>query len=184
MANVVEVSERIPLEQLRLTAEWSRLTPKQAAFVSKYVQSGGDGEYNAIEAARETYNCSSERNLTNMAAEALSNPKVRAVVALHFGHSDLDLLIQDLQKAADSTSGVAKVEALKTLARLKFNVSEEPPELAKRSEPSAKPEPEPAGSRREIFKVGDIVRVDGLARRVLAVDSTGTVTDVSDEVIA
>jgi hypothetical protein len=126
MAETTQQSKGLGLNELQKTAAWGTLTPKQARFVSEYVRTGATGSYDAVSAARATYKCSSERNLSNMAAEALANPKVRAVLARHFGTSDRQLLIEDLEKAAATSTGIAKVQALALLARLKLNLNDEP----------------------------------------------------------
>jgi len=170
---VVTESPRVPLATIQATAAWGLLSPKQATFCAKYIQSGVDsGVYDLRSAMKAAYNASSERNLRCLTYEVLANRRVRDVLALHFNQSPRDLFLADLEKSIDREKGIAKVQAQKLYAKLAFGIEDSQP-----SQPTAEGKTE---SPVEKFSVGDLVYQDGHTGRVLQIDTDGHVTAVEE----
>jgi hypothetical protein len=127
-SQVVIESPRASLAKVQATAAWGLLTPKQAIFCERYIQSGACcGVYDIQAAMKAAYNTSSERNLRSLTYEVLANRRVRDVLALHFNQSPRDLFLADLEKTISCEKGIAKIQAQKLYAKLAFGVEDSQP---------------------------------------------------------
>ncbi len=82
---VPEIAERHP-------AEWFTLTRQQKLFVLRYT---ADGTYDRVAATRAAY--PKVKEVKSWASRLLANPRVKRVVALHFGTSDARVLLSDVE---------------------------------------------------------------------------------------
>jgi len=152
-SQVVIESPRTPLAKVQATAAWGLLSPKQAAFCAKYIQSGADsGVYDLQAAMRAAYNASSERNLRCLTYEVLANRRVRDVLALHFNLSPRDLFLADLENSISREKGIAKIQAQKLYARLAFGVEDSQPPTKSESDGVEFPQK---------FAIGSVIVQDG-----------------------
>ena len=93
-------SKRMPLEDLRKTPEYTRLTPKQKMFVDTYCSSGAvDGQYDAVAATQAAYKCKSAEVARVMAYSLLANINLVAVLNRHFGTEPIDAFLATLDRA-------------------------------------------------------------------------------------
>jgi phage terminase small subunit len=123
---------RVPLAEIRTTAAWGLLTPKQAVFCERYIQSGVDSEVYDVQAAmKAAYSASSERNLKCLTYEVLANHRVREVLAIHFNQSARDLFLEELEKSISREKGPAKIQAQKLYAKIAFGAEDSEPSAAK-----------------------------------------------------
>ena len=171
-----KVDSRVPLAKLQATRKWSLLSPKQALFCASYIESGlSTGTYDAKSAMRAAYNSSSDRNLTCLTYEVLENPRVKAVLNLHFGTSPLDSFLADLEKTIRKESGIAKVDAMKMYVELQsLKLSGD---VSKWGSESKQPAESSTGK-----KIGDIVYQGTQKLRVTEVSASGKVLNAVEEI--
>jgi hypothetical protein len=151
---------------------WHNLTAKQQTFLQSYVTTG-DG----LMATRAAFK-SSDKNLRNMMWKTLRNDYVKAALDKWKGRDERQVFLDQLKAKIDACedSSIAQAKNLALYARLAFDVVEpNVPEESGRKSSSGQ-----AGPR---FKVGDPIIVDGVKRRVTAVDGNGHATDVTDEAV-
>lgn len=139
---------------------------------------------------RAGYSPKSERNARVMSYELQTNPRIAAALAVAAGkdfvppeksdtrlrrqlHRERKLLLLELceQIAIADDGSVAKQRLLSQKAAVIREIAEslDPAEIG--AQPISRPQ----------VKLGDIVRVDGVPRRVLEIDENGRPTEVSDE---
>jgi hypothetical protein len=113
---------RLSLAELATHPQWFVLTAKQRMFLNSYIQSGLDtGVYDAEFAVRSSYNVD-EKNVKILSYELLAKSKIRQVLNLHFGRTELDAVLADLAKIIktalrkESKTGLSGT----TLAAIKF----------------------------------------------------------------
>ena len=175
-----EVDQRVPLQKLRETPEWSFLSDKQSRFCARYLESGLAGNYDAKSAMRSAYDSSSAKNLSCLTYEVLANPRVRAVLAIHFRQAPIDVFLADLEKTIRKEKGTAKVEALKLYAEIqdrKISGADVSKWGAPAQRLTLECETAESSSR---FNVGDICVQDGKKYRVKAIDADGRPTDAEE----
>ena len=107
--------KRMPLDQLRLTQEYTRLTAKQKDFVETYVGMGAmDGNYDAVNAVRHAYKCKNDEVARIMSYALLANINIVAVLNRHFAADPIDQFIQTLDRAVHNKKlTIAQLQALK-----------------------------------------------------------------------
>jgi len=97
------VIERMELSELVTRAEFQILTPKQQTFVRSYIESGlSTGTYDALAATQAAYEVTS-KNAVSMSYEVLGNKKIKAVLNLHFGRTQFDSILTDLEGVLSKT---------------------------------------------------------------------------------
>jgi hypothetical protein len=160
-------------EDFRQSAEWINLTPAQQAWLVSFFASD-----DIMYATRVAFPNCAERNRRSMAWQIERTPRIVAASNLWRGRTEKEIFLQELEKTirASEDGSVAKVRAMSLYARLKFDLETlaEPEESGKKT---------PAASAELRFKVGDPIIVDGVKRRVTAVDEDAHVTDVTDEAV-
>ena len=178
----------LSLEEIQQRPEWDVLKPKQRMFVISYIRSGLDtGRYDAEFAVRSAYEMC-EKSVAVMACQLLANKKIRAILDLHFGRSDRDKFLAELQETIRKAApgSVSQVRAQSLYARMKFGVNDEP--RVRSQEPEA--EATDCGTFSEVnesprVRVGDIIIIaNGAKHRVLKIDEQGRPIEISDEEIA
>jgi len=99
MPSTNQITQRMSLAELKSRAEWQILTDKQKFFVQSYIASGIDtGTYDAQFAVQSAYDTSGKTAVI-LSYELLANRKIKQVLDLHFGHTEMDSLLADLAKA-------------------------------------------------------------------------------------
>jgi hypothetical protein len=98
-----DLSDRMPLEKLRQTDEFLRLTQKQQLFVATYCEAGMvDGRYDAISATRTAYQCKTPEIARVMSYALMANIRIIAVLNRHFGKSPIEEFIETLDRAVNN----------------------------------------------------------------------------------
>src|ERR1035437_5866649 len=107
-------SKRMPLDDLRKTHEYTRLTPKQKMFVDSYCAGGSvDGKYDAVSATNSAYKCKSDEVARVMSYSLLANINIVAVLNRHFGTEPIDSFLATLDRAVrNSKLTLAQLGAL------------------------------------------------------------------------
>jgi hypothetical protein len=171
-------------EQFHELREYKVLTPQQRAWADHFILSGDPNS-----ATVAAYPDSTTPTLLTFQLQA--NSRVMNALNKYFRIDDKQAFLNELRYTIRKSKGVAKVEAQKLYAQLAFGVPEEPeadadtPDAARSptlARVNAEPQSKPSQTKRR-YAVGDPVFIDGLKREVLAVDSDGQITEVSDEVI-
>lgn len=104
---------KMTLDELQTRPEWAALNHEQQEYV-RGVASG----LNFIDSAKRAYPRVQPENLRALIFRLDENLKVRAARDLLFGLSQFDRLILDLRRAASKSKGLAKIEALRTIAQM------------------------------------------------------------------
>lgn len=92
----------MPLEQLVQLPEFNRLNQKQQTWIVFYVGRGiATGTYNALTATMFAYNPS--KHVEVRAHQLLAKRRIRAVLDLHFRHTELDKILSDLRLAVNKS---------------------------------------------------------------------------------
>jgi hypothetical protein len=159
------VGKFVPLDDLKQSMPWIRMSGKQRELVQKYISNG----YDKVAAVKSLYKCSTEGSVRTTINRQFSNADVRALLALHFNESALDTLKAELQRALHCRRlSQSRVRTLKLLAQA----------AGLDSEGIAAEEVKPAaGAKQTQCKVGDIILVDGKKVRVTVVDMNGMPTE-------
>ena len=110
-----EEKKRMPLEELQLTEEYQKLTPKQQLWVSTYVGGGiCDGRYDPISATRTAYETKTPEIARVMSYSMMANIRIVAVLNRHFGTSPIEEFLVQLERAIrNKTLTQAQIWALK-----------------------------------------------------------------------
>lgn len=113
-------SERLTVDQLRVTPEFQKLTQKQRLFVATYVASGLlDGNYDAVVATRTAYQCKNLETARIMSYSLLGNIRIIEVLNMHFNRNATEEFMILLNRAVNNKHvSMAQIEAL----RLKANI--------------------------------------------------------------
>jgi hypothetical protein len=96
-------TERMEISELVKRAEFQILTIKQQTFVRAYVESGmTTGTYDALSAVQSAYEVAA-KNAVILSYELLGNRRIKAVLNLHFGRTEFDSILTDLERALSKT---------------------------------------------------------------------------------
>ena len=184
------IGERVRLADLIQRREFQCLTPKQQAFLSRYISSGLlTGCYDASAATAAVYR-TTPKNATIMSYEILGNRKIKAVIDLHFRRSEFDSIMDDLARAARLSiardlkhGGSLSIATIKAVQILRNYARQNPGAgiVAPESETASIPEPE----AKIEYHIGQKITQDGIRYRVTKVDPDGSVADaeVDDDAI-
>jgi hypothetical protein len=159
----IDPRKRMPVEELRLTPEFQRLTPKQQLFVATYCGGGAaDGVYDAIHATRTAYACKSPEVARIMSYSLLQNIRIVAILNRHFNREPIEDFLVILDRAIQNKKlTVAQIQALKLKCEIMGfanrlpdgnHIGVVPPDVleaskearkAKRKSPEKAPKPDP-----------------------------------------
>lgn len=104
----------VPLDDLKQSMPWIRMSAAQRRLVQKYIESG----YDKVATVKSLYKCSNYASTQSTVSRQFSNPDVRALLALHFGESALDTVQAELQRALSCPNVSEKrLQAIKLLAQ-------------------------------------------------------------------
>jgi hypothetical protein len=106
---------RMPLEELRLTPEFQKLTQKQQLFCSTYCAGGiADGTYDAVLATHTAYACKSMEVARIMSYSMMANIRIISVLNRHFNTTPTQELLVQIDRAINNKKlTVAQLNALK-----------------------------------------------------------------------
>jgi hypothetical protein len=187
----IKPDEFLTVAQLSQTAEFRRLTRKQAGWVSTYIQGYLDtGIFDSLAATKATYECCSLASFQALGSHLKSQPKIKAVVDLFLGsaHRDIAFDLVEIQRAIDAADpgSIAAQRLIILKARLKHglrsslkNPAEAPTPQSETSKPQRVTPAAPTPSINR-FQVGDIATQDGERYRITAVDENGKPTAVDN----
>jgi hypothetical protein len=176
MANHTPMSDRLRLTDLIQRREFQRLTSKQQAFVSKYIANGvSSGTYDAVASVMAAYGISA-KTARVFSYELLGNPRINAVLDMHFGRTEYDSIMEELGRCAYTSmrrdmknGGTLSIATVKAIQIYKSHMRQTPDAI----EVEFTPAPELPFS-----KVGGTVTMNGKLFTVTAVDKLGHPTDV------
>lgn len=116
----VELTSKLSLDELQLTPEYGKLTPKQRLWVSTYIQSGMEhGEYDAILATRTAFAVKSMENARIMSYSVLENIRVIEVLNIHFKLDPIAAFSKIIDRAISNKKiTMAQVQALRLKCEL------------------------------------------------------------------
>lgn len=104
----------VPLDDLKSSLPWIRMSAKQRELVQKYIESG----YDKVATVKALFRCSNYASTQSTVSRQFSNTNVRALLALHFGESALDTVQNELQRALSCPKVSEKrLQAIKLLAQ-------------------------------------------------------------------
>jgi hypothetical protein len=168
----IESATGLTWEAFEKSPEYKHLTKRQRIFFA-YLCATGD----SVAATRMAFDVE-PKNLRSLAWHTERNPYVKAALDLWKNRSERETFLDELKAeiAAGEEGSVARSRNMALYARLKFGL-----DTPDESEVSGKKSP--AGQAGLQFKVGDPIIVDGVKRRVTAVDENGHATDVTDEAV-
>ena len=83
----------LTLDELRLTPEYSVLTPKMKLFIDAYVESRGD----ILDAVHEAYVCKSGREEKIVSWQIMRHPKIIAVLEVWTNKDEKDIFLDNLK---------------------------------------------------------------------------------------
>lgn len=112
---MTEKSKRIPFAEIRETAEFQRLTPKQQLFIEHYIEGGMfDGHYDVVAATRTAYECKKPETARIMSYAMLANIRIIAVLNMHFNAEPVEEFLRLLDRAiCNKKLSIAQMEALR-----------------------------------------------------------------------
>jgi hypothetical protein len=161
--------------------EFRALTTQLRIFTVAYLASG-----DALFATRTSHNCKPTA-LRQIAYKNLHRASVIAAVNKFRGRTEKDVFIGQVEDTVASSSGIAKIQALRLLAKLKFGLTDEAetpqPEPAQPKPPRRKSAPASQLSVEapvKVFKIGDKVTQDGKLYRVTEVDAVGKILNAEE----
>jgi hypothetical protein len=167
---MIETTERIDISELIKSAEFQILTRKQQAFVRAYVESGmTTGTYDPLSAVQSAYEVAA-KNAVILSYELLGNRKIKAVLNLHFGRTEFDSILSDLERTLsktlkkDAKAGSLSVATTKALEFYERHVKTPTSPVA---EPTSEKETE---SSKHKFAIGEKFKQEGTTYRVDAVE--------------
>jgi hypothetical protein len=107
--------KKLSVDELRLTPEFQRLTPKQQLFCATYCGAGLlDGSYNSVVATNTAYRCKSMEVARIMSYSLMQNIRVIAVLNRHFNTEPIeDFLVQVDRAINNKKLTTAQLQALK-----------------------------------------------------------------------
>jgi|ERR1700733_9049607 len=111
----------VPLEELKTTREWVRLSPTQRTVLEKYISNGYDREA----AVKEIFKCSTLNSTRTTINRVFGNADLKAILSVHFAESELDKFKNEVRRVLNSKKvSTTRVAALRVLAKASgFNVS-------------------------------------------------------------
>lgn len=134
----------MPLEELRETVEYRRLTEKQQRFVDHYISAG----YNVVEAVLVAYQCrNTKRSTAREIARVMSYPlmqsrRILLVLNMHFGKDPIERFLDQLDRAIDKKKlSVTHIKALALKAKVLERKEKKVPRISKSPAPQKAPEP-------------------------------------------
>jgi hypothetical protein len=109
------MSNKLSLEEIKITQEYSILTGKQQLFIETYIRSGLDtGTYDPILAAQTAYAVKNRENARVMSYSLMSNIRIVAVLNRHFAKEPLAEFVEQVDRAIRNKKlSVAQLQALK-----------------------------------------------------------------------
>lgn len=193
----IKPDEFLTVAQLSQTAEFRRLTRKQAGWVSTYIQGYLDtGIFDSLAATKATYECCSLASFQALGSHLKSQPKIKAVVDLFLGsaHRDIVFDLVEIQRAIDAADpgSIAAQRLIVLKSRLKHGLRaslKNPAEAPAPQSETSKPQPDPAPTQDpkapKVFHVGQLVTHRDAAGvvhtgRVVSVDANGRPTKIED----
>lgn len=108
--------KRMELDELRLTAEFLKLTEKQRLFVETYCAPDGDGNpnYNAVAATYTAYKCKTMEIARILSYALLQNTRIMIVLNRHFNRTPTEEFLINLDRAIHNKNlTIAQVQALR-----------------------------------------------------------------------
>lgn len=104
--------ERVPIEVLETTDQFKALTPKQQLFIQTYIAS----DYDRIVATRTAFGCKTTNSARCYSYAVLKNPRIIAVLSIHFARDPRADWLKMLEEAArNKTITLAQLLAIKAL---------------------------------------------------------------------
>lgn len=153
----------VPLDDLKSSMPWIRMSARQRELVTLYLTNGYDKEA----AVKSLYKCATKASLSTTICRQFGNADVKELLALHFNEPALETLKAELHRALRCpTVSQTRLRALKLLAQ----ISGLGFESANDVQPAAE-------AKRMQCKVGDIILYDGQRVRVTAVNEQGHPTE-------
>jgi hypothetical protein len=112
---MIDERKRMPLEELKQTPEYRRLTGKQQMFIETYVAGGLlTGHYDPIEAVLTAYVCKSRETARTMSYAVTQNIRVIAVLNRHFNTAPVEDFLVLLDRAINNKHlSIAQLQALR-----------------------------------------------------------------------
>src|SRR5579864_2503363 len=109
------MSNKLTLEEIKTTQEYSILTGKQQLFIETYIRSGLDtGTYDPVLAAQTAYTVKNRENARVMSYALMANIRIVAVLNRHFAKEPLAEFIEQVDRAIRNKKlSVAQLQALK-----------------------------------------------------------------------
>ena len=116
----VELTTRLPLEEVQKTPEYARLTPKQRLWISTYIESGmALGEYDGILATRTAFACRNQENARIMSYSLLENIHIIEVLNIHFRLDPIAAFGKIIDRAiANKKISMSQIQALRIKCEL------------------------------------------------------------------
>jgi hypothetical protein len=110
-----EQRKKMLVEDLQLTQEFQRLTPKQRLFVATYCAGGLlDGNYDPVTATQTAYVCKSAEVARIMSYSLMQNIRVIAVLNRHFNTEPIEEFLVQVDRAIHNKKlTVPQLQALK-----------------------------------------------------------------------
>jgi hypothetical protein len=88
----------VSLDTLKQSDVWKRLSKQQQLLLTEHLATGlAQGNYDIEAAVRVAYPNIASRNLKVWTHRLECNPKIRAVLALYFGDSELVVVLKEIQ---------------------------------------------------------------------------------------
>lgn len=111
----IDPQKRIPLEALKQTPEFQRLTQKQRLFITAYCDGGlFDGNYDSVAATRTAYQCKSPEVARIMSYSLMQNIRIIAVLNIHFNTSPTEEMLVAVDRAIQNRRlTIAQIQALR-----------------------------------------------------------------------
>jgi hypothetical protein len=152
-------SKFIPLEEMKTTPEWIRLSNTYRDVVSAYLSNGYDREA----AVATVFKCGTRRGLIATVCRVFGNADVRAFLSVHFGETERERFAEECRRVLNGKKiSQQRLGALRILAK------------AQGINPAAVGELEAAGAKADEKVVAEkIIERDGKKYRT-------TVTEVSE----
>jgi hypothetical protein len=181
--------QKMSLVDLTKTAAFSALTAKQGIFVLEFLKHYlATGTFDATAATQEAYECKSKDHARVFSYQLIAHPRIRLAIHSYLEDSpaiasmkmERQLLIDEVTKAIRHAEpgSVAHSKLLVQKERLLFGIKAGRLEVEEDSQPVEAEVAEPIAAPDLVkgmkgMKVGDTVKVRGLAYRVTEVDAEG-----------
>jgi hypothetical protein len=87
---------KLTVPELMNTADWAGLTKQRKIFLAEFLSAGlAQGRYNAVAAAQIAY--PRIKHIKVWASRLMANARIKKVLALHFGFSETEMLLDDVR---------------------------------------------------------------------------------------